>query len=74
MWSVGSFGAWLLGIRLGLGLTGLWIAMCADEWCRGICMLLRWRFGAWKTKAFVQVTDETAVATALSSIEQAEGA
>jgi putative MATE family efflux protein len=74
MWIVGSFGAWLLGIRLGLGLTGVWIAMCADEWCRGICMLLRWRSGAWKTKAFVQPTDTTAVATALSSIEQAEGA
>jgi len=72
-WCVGTFGAWLLGIRLGLGLKGAWIAMCADEWCRGIVMTLRWRSGAWKGKALVLSEDETAVAAALSSIEQAEG-
>ncbi len=72
-WCVGTFGAWLLGVRFGLGLTGVWIAMCTDEWCRGILMLLRWRSGAWKGKALVLPVDETAVATALSSIEQTEG-
>ncbi len=72
MWCVGTFGAWLLGIQLGLGLLGVWIAMCADEWSRGITMLMRWRSGAWKGKAFL-ASDETAVASVLSTIEQTEG-
>ncbi len=54
MWCIGTFGAWLLGIRLGLGLIGVWTAMCADEWSRGIAMLIRWRSGQWKTKNLVQ--------------------
>jgi putative MATE family efflux protein len=48
MWGVGVTGAWLLGIRLGWGLTGVWIAMASDEWLRGLSMLRRWRSGAWK--------------------------
>jgi putative MATE family efflux protein len=73
MWAIGVFGAWLLGIRLSMGLVGVWIAMAADEWLRGILMLLRWRSGAWEKKAFVQVEDETAIASALSEVEQREG-
>jgi len=73
MWCIGTFGAWLLGVQLKLGLMGVWIAMCTDEWTRGIAMLLRWRSGAWKDKAFVQAGDETVVAAALSSVEQTEG-
>jgi putative MATE family efflux protein len=73
MWGVGTFGAWLLGVHMRLGLVGVWAAMCADEWSRGIAMLIRWRSGAWKHKSFVQATDETVVATALSSVEQTEG-
>jgi Na+-driven multidrug efflux pump len=73
MMCVGTFGAWLLGVRLGFGLVGVWAAMCADEWLRGVVMTLRWRSGVWKTKALVGVIDETAVATALSSVEQNEG-
>ncbi len=57
MWCIGTFGAWLLGIRLGLGLIGVWAAMCADEWSRGIAMLMRWRSGAWKSKALVRPPD-----------------
>jgi putative MATE family efflux protein len=72
MWGVGTFGAWLLGVQLRLGLVGVWAAMAADEWSRGIAMLIRWRSGAWKDKAFV-VRDETVVAAALSSVEQTEG-
>lgn len=29
MWCIGTFGAWLLGVRMGLGLAGVWIAMAA---------------------------------------------
>ena len=73
MWCVGTFGAWLLGLQLKLGLVGVWTAMCADEWSRGIAMLIRWRSGGWKHKGFVRATDEAVVAAALSSVEQAEG-
>jgi putative MATE family efflux protein len=73
MWSVGTFGAWLLGLHLGLGLVGVWIAMAADEWCRGIVMLLRWRSGAWMDKVLLPAVDETVVAPALSAVEQVEG-
>jgi hypothetical protein len=60
-------------VHLKLGLLGVWIAMCCDEWSRGILMLIRWRSGAWKKKAFVHLDDETVVATALSAVEQSEG-
>jgi putative MATE family efflux protein len=49
MWGIGVAGAWLLGIRLHWGLVGIWIAMAADEWLRGLVMLRRWRSGAWQS-------------------------
>jgi Na+-driven multidrug efflux pump len=39
---------------LGLGLAGVWIAIAADEWTRGIAMGLRWQSGAWTGKALVK--------------------
>ena len=48
MWGVGVTGAWLLGVRLGWGLLGVWTAMAAEEWIRGLMMLWRWRSGAWQ--------------------------
>jgi len=62
MWCIGTFGAWLLGVRLGLGLVGVWIAMAADEWSRGIVNLIRWRSGAWKGKALVETPEATIAA------------
>jgi Na+-driven multidrug efflux pump len=40
-------GSWLLGITLGLGLPGVWIAYAADEWLRGLLMWRRWATLAW---------------------------
>ena len=40
-------GSWLFAVVLGWGLTGIWIAYIADEWCRGILMWMRWRSRAW---------------------------
>jgi putative MATE family efflux protein len=52
-WGVGVFLAWLFGLRLGLGLAGVWMALSCDEWSRGLMMALRWRSGAWRSKALV---------------------
>jgi putative MATE family efflux protein len=46
-WGVMLFGAWLLGTWLGLGLVGVWVALIADEWLRGLLMLQRWRGRGW---------------------------
>jgi Na+-driven multidrug efflux pump len=61
MWGVLAFGSWLLGTYFGLGLTGVWIAMAADEWLRGLLMYRRWRQRKWlkyaqRTHAGVQTS------------------
>ena len=40
-------GSWLLGIHLGWGLPGVWIAYAADEWLRGLLMWRRWVSLGW---------------------------
>ena len=70
MWGIGVGGAWLLGVHSGHGLVGVWIAMTADEWLRGLAMLLRWRSGAWRKMALVSAADEVA---ALSPVEIGDG-
>jgi Na+-driven multidrug efflux pump len=40
-------GSWLLGVKLGLGLVGVWIAYAADEWLRGLLMWRRWSRLSW---------------------------
>jgi putative MATE family efflux protein len=40
-------GSWWLGVHLGWGLVGVWIAYAADEWIRGLTMWARWRWHAW---------------------------
>jgi MATE family, multidrug efflux pump len=47
MWGVWVPLAWLLGIRLQMGLAGLCLAMIADEWVRGLFNLGRWTRGGW---------------------------
>lgn len=47
MWGVWIPLAWLLGLKLGWGLVGIWIAMTTDEWLRGILMYRRWKSRAW---------------------------
>jgi Na+-driven multidrug efflux pump len=53
-WGVGVSLAWLFGLKLGLGLAGAWIALACDEWSRGTIMALRWRSGAWRSKALIR--------------------
>ncbi|MNP83904.1 MATE family multidrug exporter [compost metagenome] len=54
MWGVSVPLAYFLGVHLGFGLIGVWIAFTVDEWLRGLIMLLRWRSRAWEKKALVK--------------------
>ena len=40
-------GSWLLGVVLGWGLPGVWLAYAADEWIRGLIMWRRWARQRW---------------------------
>ena len=47
MWGVAVPLAWLLGLHLGWGLVGVWIAFTCDEWVRGLSMYARWKSRVW---------------------------
>jgi Na+-driven multidrug efflux pump len=54
MWGIGVACAYLFGGILGLGLTGVWMAMVLDEILRGVVNYRRWRRGRWRvTSALV---------------------
>lgn len=53
MWGVSVTLSYFLGIYLGMGLVGIWIAFIADEWLRGLLMLWRWRSRVWVKKSFI---------------------
>src|SRR5690349_22838311 len=44
---------YILTFQLHLGLAGVWLAIAADEWTRGIIMWMRWRSRAWEKKSLV---------------------
>ena len=68
MWLLSVGLGWLLGIYFGMGLTGIWIAMAADEIFRGVVVFIRWIKGGWRGKRVVLEDKisptETAEATA----------
>lgn len=45
---------YFLVFRMNLGLPGVWLAVAADEWLRGITMWLRWKSQAWARKSLVE--------------------
>jgi putative MATE family efflux protein len=50
MWAIRVSAAYLLAYPLGMGPSGVWIAMVAD-WCvRGVFYGRRWRSGRWENK------------------------
>ena len=55
MWGIAIPLAWFLGLHLGWGLVGIWLAFAADEWTRGLAMYWRWRSRRWEKKVLVQV-------------------
>jgi Na+-driven multidrug efflux pump len=67
---ISLLGSRLLGVSLGLGLVGVWIAMAADEWFRGVVMLLRWRSGAWRRMALVRASGGEVASVAQLEVEE----
>lgn len=51
-WSIAVGLAWLLGIPMGYGIIGMWIAFCLDENTRGIILMRRWHSLRWQGKSF----------------------
>lgn len=47
MWGLAVPCAYLLGIRLEMGLLGIFTAFVMDEWIRGIMMAFRWKSRRW---------------------------
>ncbi len=49
-WLVSILFSYILGIQLGMGLAGCWLAFMMDELFRGLLFWHRFRSGKWKTK------------------------
>lgn len=60
MWGISVPLAYFLGITMGFGLSGIWIAFIVDEWFRGIIMYIRWRSRVWEKKVLVDDRVQTA--------------
>lgn len=58
MWGISVPLGTFLALYMDWGLLGVWIGFTADEWCRGIAMLIRWKSGAWK-KAAKRIYEKT---------------
>lgn len=53
MWSIIVGFGWFLGIKLGLGIVGFWLAVGTEETTRGIVMFFRWKSKRWMKNALV---------------------
>lgn len=60
-------GSWFLGLHLGWGLPGVWLAYAADEWLRGLLMWRRWAQHKWVPHARASRRRLVAAAAALHS-------
>lgn len=47
-WIVAVVGGYVLGIVFNFGLIGIWVALAADEICRGIIYIIRFKYGKWE--------------------------
>lgn len=51
MWGLWVPLAWLLAVEWQLGVAGVWLAMCCDEWLRGMLVYRRWKQRRWVAHA-----------------------
>jgi putative MATE family efflux protein len=49
---------YFLVFRMNMGLAGVWFAVAADEWTRGIAMSLRWRSRVWERQSLVSPAEQ----------------
>ena len=54
MWGVATLLSYVLGVWLGWGLVGIWLAMTLDELIRAAIFERRWRSRKWQNKAFTR--------------------
>ncbi|MFO0585744.1 MAG: MATE family efflux transporter [Anaeromyxobacter sp.] len=73
MWGISVAGAWFLGLRMGLGITGVWLAMAADEWLRGLAMVWRWRSGVWRRFKLLTPEEELGAVAGTAQVATEEG-
>jgi Na+-driven multidrug efflux pump len=52
-WIISILFSYILGVKLGLGLFGCWIAFAMDELFRGTLFFLRWKSRKWTCKSLV---------------------
>lgn len=50
-WCISVPLCWLVGLKLGWGLTGIWIILLLEEWVRGLTMYHRWKRRRWMSHA-----------------------
>lgn len=50
MWGVSLPVGYILGVKMGMGLLGIWIGFCCDEWMRGLINFWRWKSRKWEAK------------------------
>ncbi|MBT2679987.1 MATE family efflux transporter [Bacillus sp. ISL-35] len=60
MWGISVPLAYILGITMDFGLTGIWIAFIVDEWFRGIIMYIRWKSRVWEKKVLIDANAQPA--------------
>jgi Na+-driven multidrug efflux pump len=53
MWGISVGLGYVLAIKCGLGLIGIWIGLAADECFRAVLVTYRWKNRKWEGKAYV---------------------
>ncbi|WP_257458241.1 MATE family efflux transporter [Archangium lipolyticum] len=51
---------YVLVFKLNLGLAGVWLAVSADEWTRGLTFWYRWKSRAWEKQSLVAPAEQPA--------------
>ena len=55
-WVVAVGGSYILGVKLGLGLHGVWLAMMMDELIRAVIFAIRFKSCKWKNKSMIETS------------------
>ena len=58
-WVVAVGGSYILGVKLGLGLQGVWLAMMMDELIRAVIFAIRFKSCKWKNKSMIENSQAT---------------